>query len=479
MELLRLALPNAASFIAMHVGPVSTVVFMSGLCDPPALAAIGLGSLVSNVLGFSIGIGLTSVLDTLVSQAIGSGNEDLALIELNRARFIACIVTIPSFVILWLTEPILIFLGQESETSRLAGIYVSCSAIGLLPSFLFFSLAAYLRAARYPEPPLIVNTICSMLHVILAAVFILLFRWGLFGAGVAVSLTAWTRWLMLEFYACRRMQSACCVHLVHLLLTAHGRTALFKGMRGFLGQAVPSAILMWSEWWAYEAQALIAGWISVPALAANVVCANLVTVTYMIPMGLAQAAATIIGGFLGAGKPQAARDSAVTVISLTLIVMCVLAVSVMSLRERLLQLYGEDVREPLGQALTVVAGFCVVDGIQGVLEGVLRGMRMQKVAVKYKLIAMLLIRLPLGFLFGLVFGGGVSGLWFGAVLGMSFSSVVYLSKILHADFSACSVEAMRQGCEESLLGSAELGAEAPAEMEPPSEFALLADTRHL
>ena len=473
MELVRLAVPNAASFIAMHVGPVSTVVFMSGLDDPAALAAIGLGSLVSNVLGFSIGIGLTSVLDTLVSQAIGSGNHESALVALNRARIVSCIVSIPAFIILRSTESILTLLGQESETARLAGVYVSWSAMGLLPSFLFFSLAAYLRAARYPTPPLIVNSICSVLHVILAAVFILMFRWSLFGAGVAVAVTAWSRWIMLEAHVSNTMHVSSCIAFVQVFGSAQARQGVFNGMRGFLAQAVPSAILMWSEWWAYEAQALIAGWISVPALAANVVCSNMVTVTYMIPMGLAQAAATVVGSSLGAGKPESARYSAVLAVALTLAVMVSLALLVLSFRESLLSLYGDDVREPLGQALTVVAGFCIVDGLQGVLEGILRGMRMQQVAVKFKLIAMLAIRLPLGFLFGLLFGGGVSGLWLGAVIGMSFSSSVYLARIIKADFSACAIEAVRNGCE-GLLGTAELGAEAPAEMESPSEFVLLA-----
>ena len=66
-----------------------------------------------NMLGLSIIIGFNGALETLVSQAYGSGNLKMCGVYLNRGRFILIAAFIPVIFILHHTEQILIFIGQN------------------------------------------------------------------------------------------------------------------------------------------------------------------------------------------------------------------------------------------------------------------------------------------------------------------------------------------------------------------------------
>ena len=129
-ELVVLAVPNMFAFVASFAVNMITFVCLSMMDDAKLLGAVGLGSLIGNIFGFAIGIGLTSVLDTLVSQAVGARNHELAVVHLNRARIISLVVTLPCFYLMWITEPLLLITKQDPETSALAGLFVegmSCS----------------------------------------------------------------------------------------------------------------------------------------------------------------------------------------------------------------------------------------------------------------------------------------------------------------------------------------------------------------
>ncbi|KAF4751292.1 hypothetical protein FOZ63_021467, partial [Perkinsus olseni] len=60
------------------------------------------------------------VLDTLVSQAVGAGNPHLGLIYFNRARIVGTIAFVPCFIVMFYTEPILLWMNQDPLTSKLA-----------------------------------------------------------------------------------------------------------------------------------------------------------------------------------------------------------------------------------------------------------------------------------------------------------------------------------------------------------------------
>ena len=58
---------------------------------------------------------------------------------------------------------------------------------------------------------------------------------------------------------------------------------------------VYSALLMWSELWAYEIQAIFGGWLGSLALASQVCGATICSVIYMASIGLGGATSSLVG----------------------------------------------------------------------------------------------------------------------------------------------------------------------------------------
>ena len=136
-EVLIVAIPNMISFVASFAMNMITFMVVSSMSDSRMLAGVGLGTLVGNIFGIAIGIGLTSVLDTVVSQAVGAGNQELAVIQLNRARVVSAIASIPCFLAVGHCEQLLLLLRQDPELSAIAGEFVK----GMLVYSLFLEIA--------------------------------------------------------------------------------------------------------------------------------------------------------------------------------------------------------------------------------------------------------------------------------------------------------------------------------------------------
>ena len=90
---------------------MTNVIFASRLNDETKLAGVGLGTTMNHMLGFCIICGVGNAMDTLISQAYGSGNLKLCGVYLNRARVITTVTFIPLTIILMNTKPLLLFLG--------------------------------------------------------------------------------------------------------------------------------------------------------------------------------------------------------------------------------------------------------------------------------------------------------------------------------------------------------------------------------
>ena len=76
-ELLSYAIPASVSQALGLAQSTINLVFIGRLDDPLLLAAVGVGSMLLNMISIGPYLGINSGLDTLVSQAYGAGNKTL------------------------------------------------------------------------------------------------------------------------------------------------------------------------------------------------------------------------------------------------------------------------------------------------------------------------------------------------------------------------------------------------------------------
>ena len=416
-DVAELALPSMGSFILSYMQSVVIGISLGALNDDAILAAFGLGSLVSNLLGFSVGIGLLTALDSLVATAAGEGNLSLASLHLTRGRIVVILVFIPCTVAMLMSGSILESIGQDPLASRYAQDFVTANAIGLLPAFLFTADAAFLRGYQWNTPVLAVNVISAATQPFVCIVLVNWLRWDLWGAGLSVALSSWTRFIMLQVYM-RRVtghpepaEAASIPKFLSLIREAIASPGLWQ----FISLALPSAALTWCEWWVYELQSIIAGWLGVAELAAFVVCCNIEVLLFMIPLGIQQAAAVLVGNSLGTDNPILAIQYAQLSVAMGAMVAICVSLFILQFRDNLARIYTQDplVLSILTSALVLVAGYHFLSALNCILEGVLRGLRLQGKAVPVKVLSMIIYQLPVAYFFSKTLG--INGIWLACI----------------------------------------------------------------
>jgi MATE family multidrug resistance protein len=176
----------------------------------------------------------------------------------------------------------------------------------------------------------------------------------------------------------------------------------------------------------FNAAAFLMGLIDAPSLAAHAIALQVASVTFMVPMGLAQAATVRVGLAAGAGNADGVRKAGWTALVLSSGFMVLMAVVLIvwpqAIVSAFLDLERPDTAVVLSHALVflaVAALFQVVDGAQVVGAGALRGLKDTRVPMIFAGLGYWGLGIPIGAL--LAFGAGMGGLgiWIGLAVGLA------------------------------------------------------------
>jgi MATE family multidrug resistance protein len=175
---------------------------------------------------------------------------------------------------------------------------------------------------------------------------------------------------------------------------------------------------------------LLMGWLGVNQVAAHQVVLNLASLTFMVPLGVASAAAVIVGHAVGRGDAGAVRRSTVAALVVGAGFMALMAALLIGAPGLLSRAYTSD---PAVLALAVllmpIAGvFQVFDGLQVVSIGLLRGLGDTRVPV-VNMVGFWCIGMPVSLTLGFVLGYGAVGLWWGFVVGLVIVATFLIMRV--------------------------------------------------
>ena len=399
----------------MLLGVVDTL--MVGRVSVEALGAASLANVwIFGTLQFANGI--LFGLDPIVAQAHGAGDARRAALALQRGLVLALALSIP-VALLWTgTGTFLLWMGQEPELARLAHQYTLVQ-IPSIPFFLAYtSLRQYLQGRELMRPAMWVVLFANVFNAF--ANWVLIFghlgmpALGLLGAGIATTGTRIFGMLgLLAWTVAFRLHGDAWVPWSRRAFDPRALAAVFA--MGF-----PVAIQTSLEFWAFSGATLIAGRLGPVALAAHTVALNMAALSFMLPLGISQAAATRVGNLVGAERPHDAQRAAWVSVGFGTGVMALGAALFVSLRAWLPRLYTPDaeVVALCAAILPIAAAFQLFDGAQVVSCGVLRGMGRTRPAAVFNLFGYWLLGLPLGAWLALRLDWGLAGIWWGLAIAL-------------------------------------------------------------
>ncbi|CDR18095.1 unnamed protein product, partial [Oncorhynchus mykiss] len=233
---------------------------------------------VINVTGVSIGYGLSSACDTLISQTFGSRNLLKVGVIVQRAILIQLLACFPCWAVLINTEPILLAVKQSPEVARLSQVYVKIFMPALPATFIYQLEARYLQNQGIIWPQVITGVVANVLNALINYIFLYVLDLGVAGSAWANTISQFSLAAILYAYILWKE--------LHKATWAGWSWECLEDWGTYIHLAIPSMIMLCVEWWTYEIGGFLAGLISEVELGAQSVVFELASICYMVNIQL-------------------------------------------------------------------------------------------------------------------------------------------------------------------------------------------------
>jgi MATE family multidrug resistance protein len=395
------------------MGVVDTV--MVGHISAQALAAVALGNLYFFTLAV-FALGTLMVLDPVVAQAVGAGDRPAVARAVQRGVIIAAILTVPAVLLLTVAAAVFGLARQPADVIPLAAAYAIRTAPGTFPFLLFVvfrqSLQAMGRTAPIVAAIVGANLANGLLNWLLIFGHLGFPAMGVVGSAWATTISRFL--LALGLWGASRRE------LDPLLLPIRPEIWQREPLLRMFRLGLPIGAQHVLEFGAFALVALMMGWMGTQAMAGHQVAINLAALTFMVPLGVGDAASVLVGRAVGRGDPEGTRGAARAAFACGVAFMTMTGAIFLSLPEPLARLYSRDAGViAVAASLIPIAGvFQIFDGTQVVASGVLRGLGDTRAPMVANLLGYWLVGIPVSMYLGFVAGLGPRGLWWGLVLGL-------------------------------------------------------------
>ncbi|XP_058490982.1 multidrug and toxin extrusion protein 1 [Solea solea] len=433
-ELSSLAAPVLISqLMVFAVSFVSTV--FCGHLGRTELAGVTLAIAVINVTGISIGSGMSSACDTLISQTFGGGNLLRVGVIMQRAILILLLTCFPCWAILINTEPLLLAVRQEPEVARLAQLYVNIFMPALPAAFMFSLQSRYLQNQGIIWPQVITGFVVNLLNAFYNYIVLYALDLGVAGSAVANTISQFSMAIILYAYIMWRG--------LHKATWAGWSRECLQDWGSYVNLAIPSMVMMCVEWWTYEIGSFLAGLISEVELGAQAVVYQLANIAFLFPLGFSIAGNVRVGNALGAGDTEQAKLSAkMTILCAGSVSIC-LSILIGSLKDHISYIftYDEQIRERVADVIAFYAPFVLLDAMSAASSGVIRGSGKQRVGAICNIVGYYGIGFPIGVPLMFTAKLGIKGLWTGLFTCVFLQSSFLLVYLVKMNWNKATVEA--------------------------------------
>lgn len=295
--LLQYSVPAIIAMSASSIYNMVDSIFIGQGVGPMAISGLALTFPIMNLaaaLGAMVGIGAA----TLVSVTLGRGDRKSAMDVLGNVILINAILGFAfGAVTLFYLDEILYFFGASDQTLPYARDFMQVILCGNIVTHLYLGLNNIIRASGYPQKAMMAMLLAVGVNIVLAALFIFVFDWGIRGAALA---TVIAQTAALGFELLHLADSKNCLHMRRGIFKLKKKiigSILSVGLSPFLINACSCLIIILIN----HNLKTYGGDIAIGAYG---ILNRFVFIFIMIIFGLNQGMQPIVGFNLGAGKPE-------------------------------------------------------------------------------------------------------------------------------------------------------------------------------
>ncbi len=425
---LALALPIVGTQLAQMAIHTTDVLLLARLSER-ALAA---SALAVSIYGFflMLCLGLAMGTSALAAQARGRDRSDRESVRraVHDGLIVSSIGAGLSMVALWFSGPLLLWSGQAPDLVEETVPFVRILGVGFLSVIWFSVLRGFTAALERPRPAMMLMVAAVVINALLNYGLIFgafgLPRLELIGAGIGSTIVSIAALLALVLYI------RCDAEFSAYHLAAHWWRSTAARLTRYVRIAAPIALTFGLEVGLFSAAALLMGRLGANEVAAHQIALQWSAITFMVPMGVSQAATVRVGLAAGAGDRAGARRAGWIAIGMGVGFMACAGLMFWQAGGWLIALFVPQPASPVYMLavayLSWAALFQVVDGAQAVANGSLRGLHDTGMPMLIAAGGYWLAAFPAAVWLGLFTPQRGEGVWAGLAFGLALVAALLL-----------------------------------------------------
>ena len=379
-------------------------------------------------------LGLITASSPMMATALGQRFNAVRDVRRTfRAGLWLLVIVMPPYsLLMWNAGGLMMTLGISAELAAQGQTFLRAYMWIVAPWLLFQLLRNFVAAVERPRIVLWLSIGGIFLNALVSWALIFghfgLPALGLVGSGLGSTIT----WLIM------------CAALIAVISTDRrfrrfhlfGHWWRFDRQRtvAMLKLGWPIGATMGLEIGVFALAAYFMGWIGAPAVAAHAVALQLAALTFMVPLGLGQAATVRVGLALGRRDEAGVARAGWTAWVLGLLFMATMALVMWGIPRQLITLFLEDAPANavvIGLAvsfLRVAAAFQLVDGAQVIGAGMLRGLHDTRWPLLFALVGYWVVGLGIGSWLAFAADWKGVGIWVGLASGLAVVAALMLAR---------------------------------------------------
>lgn len=385
-----------------------------------AIATVGLTESVLTLI-YSVAWGISGAGTAIVARRVGEGNPEGAGLAAMQVIIISlCISVVVGTLGFVFAEDILRFMGGSDEliaegVNFTRVIFASSPAIILL-----YSLGGVLRGAGNASKAMNSLWIANIINMSLDAILIWGLHFGVVGAAIATSVGR-TIGVIYQLYVLTQGKQQVQFNWRHIKPDFEVIKNIIKVASGATGQ-----FLISSASWVFLARVLAT--FGSDVVAGYTIAIRIIIFTILPSWGMANAAATLVGQNLGAGKPDRAESSAWKATFYNMVFLLAVAIVFFIFADNCIRLFngGEKVVEIGTLALQIICLGYLFFGYGMVLGQALNGAGDTKTPTLLNFICFWLLEIPLAYLLAKTLNFGPQGVFISIAVSESILAVLFI-----------------------------------------------------